>query len=53
MWIDSLRLKRLGKIQSYNFDDVGVKGSHINIFNDNRKIAEALSDLDNFGNLVW
>ena len=52
-WIDPWGLKCVGKMQPYRFDDVKVKGPHMNIHIDNRKIAEAKLDLDNSGNLVW
>ena len=53
IWIDPLGLKCEGKTQPYRFSDVKVKGPHMNIFIDKRKIAEAKLDLDNSGNLVW
>ena len=53
IWIDPLGLKCEGKMQPYRFSDVKVKGPHMNIFIDKRKIAEAKLDLDNSGNLVW
>ena len=40
-------------MQPYRFDDVKVKGPHMNIYIGNRKIAEAKLNLDNSGNLVW
>jgi len=52
-WVDPWGLSCTGKMQPYRFDDVRVKGSHLDISVDGRKITEAKLGLDRSGNLVW
>ncbi len=52
-WVDPLGLSCTGKMQPYRFDDVRVKGPHLDISVDGRKITEAKLGLDKSGNLIW
>jgi RHS repeat-associated protein len=52
-WIDPLGLSCTGKMQPYRFDDVRVKGPHLDISINGRKITEAKLGLDKAGDLVW
>ncbi|WP_072152261.1 hypothetical protein [Providencia stuartii] len=52
-WVDPWGLACTSKMQPYQFDDVRVKGPHLDISVDGRKITEAKLGLDKSGNLVW
>ncbi|UFH67264.1 RHS repeat domain-containing protein [Morganella morganii] len=52
-WVEPWGLACTGKMQPYRFDDVRVKGPHLDISVDGRKITEAKLGLDKSGNLVW
>ncbi len=40
-------------MQPYRFDDVRVKGPHLDISVNGRKITEAKLGVDKSGNLIW
>ncbi|PIT50840.1 hypothetical protein BHC44_11870 [Snodgrassella alvi] len=52
-WVDPLGLSCTGKMQPYRFDDVRVKGPHLDISINGRKITEAKLGLDKAGDLIW
>ncbi|MFF1030178.1 hypothetical protein ACFYLK_17145, partial [Proteus mirabilis] len=52
-WVDPWGLACIGKMQPYRFDDVRVKGPHLDISVNGRKITEAKLGVDKSGNLIW
>ncbi|MCL8583155.1 hypothetical protein NAB33_02140 [Proteus mirabilis] len=52
-WVDPWGLACIGKMQPYRFDDVRVKGPHLDISVNGRKITEAKLGFDKSGNLIW
>ncbi|MDP9530914.1 hypothetical protein, partial [Pseudomonas protegens] len=52
-WVDPWGLSCTGKMQPYRFDDVRVKGPHLDISINGKKVTEAKLGLDKYGNLTW